>query len=492
MCLVFMQLWTSLEKKNRASSQNVYATVDKIKSEAKKVSDGDDDDYADIEVFTTNNSSNPNIQVANSDPIYRDSFGFVTKFKLSNYKSNSPLWVFYGLLALLMLIVAAIVALAVTFTLIARIQSDITSIKGSLNFRCQRLYMLNKVSLNNFELQIKEVSANTSSKLEWLDVDRKVLLSLAYNLSYLLSTTSFSNEILSLKEKLNEVITNRFLNLSLAHISLKHELNDATVTFKKDFQQILNTSATDLANAIKALHVFDSCENVTNLKFPFFGPGLYKIMLPNGTISNLNCFHTDSSICDGMSGQWRRVAYLNTSETNEQCPRTLMPQEDHSGCQVCGNGPKCSSVIYPTGGLYYSRVCGRVHAQYFGSPDGFHGGTFTADDNYVDGVSVTYGMCPKNHIWTFVATITSMCSNHDPGFVNSHYFCENVVDCRHEKNINCTVTQLWNGTGNGGAGYFHRNLTESTSENIEIRVCRDQVPEDEDIFLTFVEIYVSP
>ena len=302
----------------------------------------------------------------------------------------------------------------------------------------------------------------------------------------MINTSSFSSDILSLQEKLNEEIINRFLNLSLAQIRLKQELNISTITIKNDFQQILNSSATHLANDIKALHVFDSCEDITNLKFPFFGPGLYKIMLPNETISNLNCFHTDSSICNGMSGHWRRVAYLNTSETNEQCPRTLISREDHSGCQVCGNGPKCSSVIYPTGGLYYSRVCGRVHAQYFGSPDGFHGGTFTADDNYVDGVSVTYGMCPKKHIWTFSTTISN-CDSNKQIFVGSHYFCDKVTDCRTRYQRTCLTTQLWN-----GGGYFHRNLTEPTSENIEIRVCRDQVLADEDIFLTFVEIYVSP
>ena len=459
------------KKNNHVSSLlNIYANVDKIKSEEKRDTD-DDDDYEENEV---------NTQFSNS----RDLFGFITKFKLSKYKDKSPLWIFYGLLALLALIVAVIIALAVTFTLIAKLESEITLIRRSLNFKCQRFYTLNKVSLNNFEMRIKELSANTSSKLEGLDVNSKVLSSLTHHLLYLINTSSFSSDILSLQEKLNEEIINRFLNLSLAQIRLKQELKVSTITIKNNFQQILNSSATNLANDIKDLHVFDSCENVTNLKFPFFGPGLYKIMLPNGTISNLNCFHTDNSTCNGMSGQWRRVAYLNTSKTNKQCPRTLLSREDPSSCEVCGNGPKCSSVIYPTGELYYSRVCGRVHAQYFGSPDGFPRGTFTADDNYVDGVSVTYGMCPKKHIWTFSTTIYT-CGTHKQDFVGSHYFCDKVTHC-HSHHA-CLTTQLWN-----GARYFHRNLKEFTAEDIEIRVCRDQVPADEDIFLTFVEIYVSP
>ena len=114
-----------------------------------------------------------------------------------------------------------IIALAVTFTLIAKLESEITLIKRSLNFKCQRFYTLNKVSLNNFEMRIKELSANTSSKLEGLDVNNKVLSLLTHHLLYLINTSSFSSDILSLQEKMNEEIINRFLNLSLAQIRLK-------------------------------------------------------------------------------------------------------------------------------------------------------------------------------------------------------------------------------------------------------------------------------
>ena len=160
-------------KKNNqvSSSLNIYANVDKIKSEEKRDITDDHDDSAENEV---------NSQFSNS----RDLFGFITNFKLSKYKDKSPLWIFYGLLALLALIVAVIIALAVTFTLIVKLESEITLIKGSLNFKCQRFYTLNKVSLNNFEMRIKELSANTSSKLEGLDVNSKVLSLLTHHLLY--------------------------------------------------------------------------------------------------------------------------------------------------------------------------------------------------------------------------------------------------------------------------------------------------------------------
>ena len=88
-------------------------------------------------------------------------------------------------------------------------------------------------------------------------------------------------------------------------------------------------------------------------------------------------------------------------------------------------------------------------------------------------------------IWTFSTTIYN-CDSNKQDFVGSHYFCDQVIDCRHNRN-RCPTTQLWSGNGNGGARYFHRKLTEFTGEDIEIRVCRDQAPTNEDIFLLLLK-----
>ena len=62
----------------------------------------------------------------------------------------------------------------------------------------------------------------------------------------------------------------------------------------------------------------------------------------------------------------------------------------------------------------------------------------------------------------------------------------------HCDSINCYQGVLW---GNAtqlcfGNGTFYRQLSESTTDNIEMRVCRDERRSNEDIFISFVELYV--
>ena len=56
--------------------------------------------------------------------------------------------------------------------------------------------------------------------------------------------------------------------------------------------------------------------------------------------------------------------------------------------------------------ISYSHICVTVQAFWFGSPDGFTGSersSTTINDNYVDGISLTYGTSNITHIWTFIA-----------------------------------------------------------------------------------------
>ena len=196
------------------------------------------------------------------------------------------------------------------------------------------------------------------------------------------------------------------------------------------------------------------CLIVVKLKFPFFGRGKYRIGLSNGLASEVTCPGTDNQMlttCNNVSGQWRRVAYLDTNQTNLLCPEGLQTSNDNTSCKICGFHRTCSSVIYPTHGHFYSKVCGKVHAHYLGTPDGFQifqhvrPPTPNIDDNYVDGVSLTYGNCPKRHIWTFSVDISTSrpgrhCCTFSPSFVSSNYFCESVPECSSEGS--CRRTEL--------------------------------------------------
>ena len=103
-------------------------------------------------------------------------------------------------------------------------------------------------------------------------------------------------------------------------------------------------------------------------------------------------------------GLWYQVASLNMSKLDNQCPPSWV-EENEGGVRACGRGTVgrgCVSATFSTGGLRYSRVCGRVIGYQYGTTDAFQGRQpgVTLEENYVDGLSITYGSQPRQHIWT--------------------------------------------------------------------------------------------
>jgi len=119
--------------------------------------------------------------------------------------------------------------------------------------------------------------------------------------------------------------------------------------------------------------------------------------------------------------------------------------------------------------------------------------------HYVDGVSLTYGMSPRHHIWTFTATIPQprgtgcdSCTNFRPSFVCSDLSCNIISLCDvPDQPLPCQFPELWSGGQCFGGDTFYRNLTQTTSENLEMRICRDEDTSNEDVYITFIEIFVS-
>ena len=118
------------------------------------------------------------------------------------------------------------------------------------------------------------------------------------------------------------------------------------------------------------------------------------------------------AICDCGGIHWTRVAYLNMSDTNQQCPKNwTLYNDDVRGCGRTTRGiHSTDSAYYSTNGLSYSRVCGRVLAYQRGVPDAFQPyikqGQTSIDEQYVDGVSITHGQPGyRKHIWSFASAI---------------------------------------------------------------------------------------
>ena len=209
--------------------------------------------------------------------------------------------------------------------------------------------------------------------------------------------------------------------------------------------------------------------------------------------------------CDGKGG-WTRVGYLNMTESGATCPTGLTLQQynniDH---KLCGrpnpSSAGCSSTIFSTLGISYYKVCGQVRGYQFNSPDGFlrFFNDQTISSPYVDGISLTYGQSPRQHIWTYVADHSSIlvrcpCGLTSinppyPSFVGNHYYCEGGTDI------------LWDGKDCSGSEascckntkqpWFYRELDNTTLDNIELRLCGDEGVPNEDTPLDIIELYVQ-
>ena len=226
----------------------------------------------------------------------------------------------------------------------------------------------------------------------------------------------------------------------------------------------------------------------------------------------------NQSRCSVSSSNWRRVAYINTTQGPGQCPSVLVEHVNSATNQsACGRSidNNCSSVTYPTGGSY-TNICGQVRGYQFGSPnafDGIHGKSI--NDPYVDGISITHGS-PRQHVWTYaswyredqskIAPHVCPCGRSDPSdysgvpsFVSKDFYCETAFASRTRTNRIAWENPLWDGAGstcgNGGLccatfGWFHKTVSPSTSDNIEVRWCADQDRRNEDVLTDLVEIWV--
>ena len=203
------------------------------------------------------------------------------------------------------------------------------------------------------------------------------------------------------------------------------------------------------------------------------------------------------------------------TDPSQQCPdgfrqvtRTTAP------LRTCGRpATGCVSTTFPVYGIEYSQVCGRVIGYQFASTDAFHL-QMAVDSTYVDGVSLTHGQSPRQHIWTFVAAVDEIQSNRDvcpctrpdlpytggvPPFIGQDYFCETGSRDRYQI-IFYPDDPLWDGQGCGGSStccsfnnppWFCKQLPQPTNDDIELRLCGDEDTNNEDTPLEMVEIYIK-
>jgi len=223
----------------------------------------------------------------------------------------------------------------------------------------------------------------------------------------------------------------------------------------------------------------------------------------------------------GEEGVWMRVAGVNMTESNSQCPTGL--QLVTSPKRLCRKSVTsgCSSATFPVHGVPYRRVCGKVIGYQYYSPDGFYpfyvNQRLTIDGVYVDGVSITHGSSPRHHIWTLVAALDEVpvhnknscpCTNSKshvpftgliPPFVGTDYYCETASRTSFQ-NRYYLEDPLWDGQGcgrfssccdGGRKPWFCKELPMNITDDIEIRVCFDSSRSTEDVLLETIELYIQ-
>ena len=220
----------------------------------------------------------------------------------------------------------------------------------------------------------------------------------------------------------------------------------------------------------------------------------------------------EQELC-GSRGNWTRLAYLDMSDDTQSCPSGFRLYQS-GGVRACGRSgtiASCVSVQFPSNGISYSQVCGRVVGYQYGHTDAVSGYHNDINSWYVEGVSITRGS-PRQHVWTLMAGYTeaNAASNSCPcntgstvsvvPFIGDNYFCESGNNASSTLPILYTSDPLWDGEDCGsleapcctapGLPWFHRDYgTNTTTNYIELRVCGDASNEDSPV--SFYEIYVK-
>ena len=214
---------------------------------------------------------------------------------------------------------------------------------------------------------------------------------------------------------------------------------------------------------------------------------------------------------DRSGGGWTRVTSFDASV--DSCPGDWVV--------VPGSPTVCARELSTAGSrsalfaapFAYQEVLGFAVGYQKASTDAFNGGASTLDQDYVDGVSITYRNAADErvHLWTYASgwsdtdrsQVVNMCPCHGgrtaPAFVGSDYWCESGTPGDAVMQ-GCQLwhfgDRLWDGDIDGTAcdiadpaPWFEQNLPQPTTSPIEVRLMMNQVS-CEDIGIAQLQLYV--
>ena len=392
--------------------------------------------------------------------------------------------------SLLMAMVALLIALFIGILLGGGVPDEVIRNNTVLQAQIKQI----SLALEKQGNQIDEL-ANTINRVFNTTQDTAVRVDDIYSNTDAKST----GNIKQILRKTDEVVRNNTLmqaqikQMSLAIEKQGNQIDELASTINRVFgtqqQSILFTSLQSVScKDIKAAH-------------PSSPTGYYH---PNGRMVYCNM----GKLC-GSSGGWTRLAHLDMSDETQNCPSGFRLYQ-FANRRVCGrpksNGGSCASVKFPTNDISYSQVCGRVVGHARATPNALDNGNpqhNNLNSFYVDGVSITCGS-PRQHVWTFVASRATKiihggasncpCSPGSvqkvPSFIGNNYYCEGGAgdplwdgrDCVAIEKACCSSPNL---------PWFHRQYNAPTTDYMELRVCANQNTNDEDVPISFYDIYIQ-
>ena len=220
--------------------------------------------------------------------------------------------------------------------------------------------------------------------------------------------------------------------------------------------------------------------------------------------------------CGGHKGGWMRIADYDTNR-GDDCPKGWNKITAH-GIAVCrspSNSAGCYSSTFSVHNVGYNKICGKIKGYQKDSADAFGQIISSSIDNgYVDGISITAGR-PRKHVWTYAIGLSDdgtyngdgqyncPCAKNPgkspPAFVGSHYYCESGTTAATTINPYYTNDPLWDGKGcttfnscctNTDQPWFFRQLVMKMKDDIEARLCTDQVFANEGTLVEQIQLYV--
>ena len=214
--------------------------------------------------------------------------------------------------------------------------------------------------------------------------------------------------------------------------------------------------------------------------------------------SSLQTLLPGEVVPDCGSGKWVEVVHFDMSNTSQQCPSSWTMASSPARSCFASTPTTCPGTVFSTPGWTYNQICGRAIGYSIGSADAFadfYNLRSRINGPYVDGVSVTRGS-PRQHVWSFAAghSFRCPCDNQDrsfaplpASFVGNNYFCDGNYNGALWDAMNCTT----NCCTFNNPPWFSVSLPAPTSDDIEVRICGDEDAADENVLLSFLQLYVQ-